>query len=120
MALSDVTLETKEIEFQIRQPTAAYYRGAVPLNRDEVVPALTSLLDAWNSRVATHFALLDRLNDLARQLMTKRPWTIGGYYAMCRRSAMRQIASDMKKGYAEVVRVHAETESILKSGGGTA
>ncbi|HEY8768646.1 MAG TPA: hypothetical protein VIP09_15535 [Dehalococcoidia bacterium] len=120
MALSNVTLEAKECDFQIRQPTEADYREGIDLDRDRAVPALTLVLEAWNERCSTHFALLDRLNDLAKHVMMERPWTMSGFYAISKRSTVKSIVKQMEDGYAKVLQVHKETEQVLRTGGGTA
>lgn len=119
-SLSDVTLEAKEGEFQIRQPAAAYYRSdpsTTRLDTDEAVRRLTSILDGWNSRVSAHFALLDRLNDLARHVITKRPWTVRGYYALCKRPEVNKIREEMRRGYEDAQKARKDTDATLKSGG---
>lgn len=119
MLISDVTLEAKEGEFQIRQPIAAYYREHVPMRVDEAVARMTAVLEAWNSRVSTHFALLDRLNDLDRHIGTKRPWTQGGYYAVKNRREVVTIVKHMKTGLEAVTKAHDDTRGTLRSGGAT-
>lgn len=120
LALSDVTLEAKEGEFQIRQPVAAYYRtdaATTKLDVDEAVRRLTSVLEAWNSRVSAHFALVDRLNDLAGHVARKRPWTVQGYYAVWKRSEIGEVREEMRRGHENAQKVHRDTDAILKSGG---
>ncbi len=119
LALSDITLEAKEADFQIRQPIVAYYKSdpSTKINVDEGVQRLTNVLEAWQSRVAVHFALLDRLNDLANHLARKRPWTIQGYYAVSKRPEIGEIREEMKRGYERAKKLHEETEEVLKSGG---
>jgi hypothetical protein len=123
LALSDVTLEAKEGDFQIRQPTVAFYR-ADPSNTkmdvDEAVRRLTAVLEAWNTRVSTHFALLDRLNDLARHVATKRPWTIRGYYAIWKRREIEKLRDEMRQGYRRAREAHEATATVLKTGGASA
>jgi hypothetical protein len=120
-ALSDVTLEAKECEFQLRQPLAAYYRSdpsTTRLNADETIRRLTLVLEAWNTRVSAHFALLDRLNDLARHLATKRPWTVRGYYTVWKRPEIDEIREAMREGYQDAQKARQETDDTLSSGGG--
>lgn len=120
LALSDITLEAKEGEFQIRRPVAAYYRSdpsTAKLDVDEAGQRLTSILEAWQSRASAHFALLDRLNDLADHVARKRPWTVHGYYAMSKRSEIEKIREEMRRGHENAQKVHRDTDAILKSGG---
>jgi len=120
LALSDVTLEAKEGEFQIRQPTTAYYRSdpsTTKLDANEAVRRLTSVLEGWNSRVSAHFALLDRLNDLAGHIARKRPWTVRGYYTMWKRGEIDKVRQEMRRGYENAQKVHEDTDATLKSGG---
>lgn len=117
LALSDVTLEAKEADFQVRQPTVAYYRSGVKVDTEEVTRRLLEVLEAWNERVSTHFALLDRLNDLSRHIATNRPWTVRGYYAMSRRGEVVEIREAMKTGLSRVHGAHEKTASVLRSGG---
>lgn len=116
-ALSDVTLEAKVADSEIRQPIAAYYRTNPKLDRDEAVQRLTAVLEAWNTRVSAHFALLDRLNDLATHLGTKLPWTVGGYYAVRTRSEVVDLRKNMKTQFEKARAAHDETEAVLRSGG---
>jgi hypothetical protein len=117
LVLSDVTLEAKDGEFQIRQPTAAYYRKPVDVDLNEAVSGLTNVMNAWNSRIAPHFALLDRLNDLDRHVGQKRPWNVGGYYVMKNRPEVMQIVADMKSDFEKVQKARDDAEPILRSGG---
>jgi len=120
LALSDVTLEAKEGEFQFRRPVAAYYQSdpsTTRLNVDEVVQRLTLILDGWNSRVSAHFALLDRLNDLAHHVATKHPWTVQGYYTLWKRADVDKIRQEMRRGYENAQKAHEDTHATLKSGG---
>jgi len=120
LALSDLTLEAKEGEFQIRQPVAAYYRtdpATTKLDVDEAARRLTSVLEAWNSRASAHFALIDRLNDLAGHLARKRPLTVQGYYAVWKRSEIGEVREEMQRGHENAQKVHRDTDAILKSGG---
>jgi len=120
LAVSDVTLEAKEGEFQIRQPVAAYY-GCDPsttkLDVDEAVRRLTLILEGWNCRVSAHFALVDRLNDLAGHVARKRPWTVQGYYSVWKRSEIDKIREEMRRGYQNAQKAHQDTDAVLKSGG---
>jgi hypothetical protein len=120
LALSDVTLEAKEGEFQIRQPVAAYYESdpsTTTLNMDEAVRRLTLILDGWNSRVSPHFALLDRLNELAGHVARKRPWTLQGYYTLWKRPQVDKIRQEMRRGYEKAQKAREDTDAVLKSGG---
>jgi hypothetical protein len=122
LALSDVTLEAKEGEFQIRQPVAAYYRrdpSTTKLDVDEAVRRLTLVLEGWNSRVSAHFALLDRLNDLAGHVARKRPWTVGGYYTLWKRSEIGKLREEMRQGYEIAKKARQDVEATLKTGGAT-
>lgn len=120
LAISDVTLEAKAGEFQIRQPVAAYL-GSDPstggMDVDEVVPVLNAVLAVWEERVGAHFAIMDRLNELARHLARKRPWFVGGFYVVWKRSEIRKIREAMQDGYENAEAVHERTEDLLKSGG---
>jgi hypothetical protein len=116
-ALSDVTLEAKMADSEIRQPIAAYYRTNPKLDRDEAVQRLTAVLEAWNTRVSAHFALLDRLNDLARHLATKLPWTVGGYYAVYKRKDIDKLRAEMHADFEKAQKAHDQTEKLLRSGG---
>lgn len=119
LALSDVTLEAREADFQVRQPTVAYYRSAssTALDTDQAVRRLSAVLDAWEARVSTHFALLDRLNDLAANIAKKRPWTIGGYYKLPKRRGVAEIREAFHKGYERARQAHEETNETLRTGG---
>ena len=104
LALSDATLEARELDIQIRQPVLAYY-AADPdkgkLNVDEAVERLQKIADAWAERVGAHFALLDRLYDLTREVTRARPWLIRNYYTLHERPGVRKIRKEMKQGQAE-------------------
>jgi hypothetical protein len=120
LAASDVTLEAKEGEFQIRQPVAAYYRSdsqTTKLDVHEADRRLKLILEGWNSRVSAHFALVDRLNDLAAHVARKRPWTVRGYYALWKRSEIDKIREEMRRGYEVAQKAHEDTDAALKSGG---
>jgi len=118
-ALSDVTLEAKEGDSQIRQPIEAYYRSdaSVKLDVDEAVRRLELILEAWNTRIEPHFALLDRLYELDRHLARRRPWTVRGYYAVSTHSEIRQIREQMQLQYKDYEKVHEKTADVMKSGG---
>ena len=119
-AIADVTLEAKEFDSIFRQPIAAYYRSdpkTTKLDVEETVRQLTSILEAWNSRIEVHFALLDRLYDLDRHLMQKRPWTLGRYYSIWKSSEVGKIREQMQLRYADYENVREETEAVMKSGG---
>lgn len=118
-AISDVTLEAKEAEFQIRQPTAALYRSSVDVDRDELTKALTLVLEGWNTRVSTHFALRDRLHDLDSHFGKKRPWTLSGHYAVRERDEVKEIVKEMKQGLCKVMVAHNQTAEVLRTGGYT-
>ncbi|MBI2914059.1 MAG: hypothetical protein HYY03_09075 [Chloroflexi bacterium] len=116
-ALSDVTLEAKECDSEIRQPVAAYYRGnptTTKLRRDEALRGLTIVQEAWNLRVSAHFALLDRLNDLARHIAVKRPWTVSGYYAVRDRREIGQLREQMHKGFEKAKLAREQTKPWLQ------
>jgi hypothetical protein len=119
-ALSDVTLEAKDGEFQIRQPLVAYY-GCDPqttkLDVNEAGRQLTCILEAYNARISVHFGLLDRLNDLARHVATKRPWTLGGYYSIWKRREIGGIREQMQMRYKQYQKVRENTKAVLKGGG---
>jgi hypothetical protein len=120
LAASDVTLEAKEGEFQIRQPVAAYYRSdpeTTRLDVDEADRRLKLILEGWNSRLSTHFALLDGLHDLASHVAKKRPWTVQGYYTVWKRSEIGKIREKMRRGYEAAQKAHEDTDDTLKSGG---
>jgi len=118
-ALSDTTLEAKELDFQIRQPLASYYESDPPvsLDVDQAAERLTRITEAWNSRVEPHFALLDRLNDLSREVARKRPWTVGGYFAIHRRPEVAAIREKMKAHLKDVDKIRERVDRVLKSGG---
>ncbi len=118
--LSDVTLEAKEGDFQIRQPVVAYYRcdpRTTKLDVNEAERRLTCILEAYTARINVHFDLLDRLNELARHVATKRPWTLGGYYSIWKRSEVRIIREKMQLKYEQYKKVNEKTEAILKGVG---
>jgi len=120
LALSDTTLEAKELDFQIRQPIVAYYDSdpsAGTLDVDEVVERLTKVTDAWNGRIEKHFALLDRLHELDREVARKRPWRVSGYYALRNRSQVIAIRQCLKEGHEEMLKARKRVEPVLKSGG---
>jgi len=101
LALSDTTLEPKELDIQIRQPVVAYYGADLAkgtLDVDELVQQLTALMEVWNEKLATHFALLDRLYDLKREITRKRPWRVSGYYALSKRMEIAEIRQKLKEG----------------------
>jgi hypothetical protein len=121
LALSDVTLEAKEFEFQIRQPTAAYYRRAsdstFTFDVETAAALLKEKLELWESRLSRHFALLDRLHDLETHLGKKRPWTLGGFYRVCERAEVKTLVDEIKEGYQAARKAHEDTEDRLRGSG---
>jgi hypothetical protein len=116
--LSDVTLEAKEGDFQIRRPIVAYYTDpSLKVNVDEAVRQLTALLDGWEALISPHFALLDRLYDLERHLVSKRPLTAKGFFAVSKRSQIEEIRGHLQRGYDHSRKVEEETEALRKGGG---
>ena len=117
LALSDVTLEAKECDTQIRQPVTAYFRSDPAITKlkvDEAERWLKIVQEAWNLRVSTHFALLDRLNDLAKHIDVKRPWTAKGYYAIWKRPEISELREHMQRGHAKAKLAHQQTEPWLR------
>ncbi len=116
-AISDFTLEAKELNFLFRQPTAAYFRGETEVNVGETVRRMKAVREAWNDRIAPHTALLDLLYKLERQLVIDRPATAKDYYAVKERSGIEKLRDDMHSGYDKAMTAKRETEAVLKSGG---
>lgn len=123
-AIADITLEAKELEFQMRQPTASLFRNkndqTIVVRKDELLKGLDLVVDAWNTRCSTHFALRDRLHDLDNHVSRKRPWKIAGYYAIRRRKEVAAIREQMKVGWDRVQEADRETAEVLRTGGYTA
>jgi hypothetical protein len=84
---------------------------------DEAAERLTKLTEAWNGRVEKHFALLDRLHELDREVARKRPWRVSGYYALRNRSEVITIRQRLKEGHEEMLKARKRLEPVLKSGG---
>ncbi|OGO50810.1 MAG: hypothetical protein A2148_03805 [Chloroflexi bacterium RBG_16_68_14] len=118
-ALSDVTLFAKEVDFQIRQPLAAYFRGdpRTHLDRQEAVKRLSATVDAWATRLHPHFALLGRLHDLITHVERRRPWTFGGYSTISRRHEVEEMRKEWRRGYGEAQQERKKAEPVLRSGG---
>ena len=117
-ALSDLTLFAKEMDFQIRQPLAAYFRGdpETILDREEAIEQLSAMVDAWAERLKPHFALLDRLHDLITHVERKRPWTFRGYSTISQRSEITQMRAAWRTGYERSSKAREAAAPVLKSG----
>lgn len=116
-AISDVTLEAKELNFLLRQPVAAYFRGDTDWNVGETVRRMKAVRNGWNDRIAPHTALLDRLYKLEGQLVLDRPTTAKDYFTVWKRSEIKKIRDEMIKGYEIAMTALRESEPVLKSGG---
>ncbi len=119
LAISDITLEAKEINSLIRQPTVAYYRtdSSDMYDLDYAVRRSTLILEAWNCRNSANLApLIDRLKELEVHVARKRPWTVKGYYAVRERSEIGELRDKIKRGYEKAQEVNQATAAWLKSG----
>ena len=115
--ISDVTLEAKELNFQIRQPIAAFYRSDAKVAVDETARRMTAVIDGWNDRIAPHNALLELLYNLERQLVMDRPATAKDYFKVSERSGIKTLRAEMHEEYDKAKTAREKTEALLKSGG---
>ncbi len=120
-AMSDYSLEAKEINFQIRTPIVAYYDPGSPAVADDVLETLannfTAVLDAWESRVSAHAILTDSLSTLVSHLSDSRPSTISEYLEVSKRSEIATLRQQIKDGYRDAMDERRKADPILRSGG---
>ncbi len=118
LALSDMTLFAKEMDFQIRQPLTAYFRAdaGTTVDREEAIKRLSAVVDAWDARLRPHFHLLQLLHDLITHVERKRPWTFGGYPTISQRPEAAKMRQAWQDGCEQAMKARTDAEPVIRSG----